>query len=100
MKTASLYNGMVTIETPKKVLFRIGVQHFVRNGKKEGNLWVVKNVIVGSQYINFGIAYSEAEKIFAQKEAIKEACQQQDEHDSWIRTNRFLCKRDGSNESE
>ena len=89
MKTASLYNGMVTIETPKKVLFRIGVQHFVRNGKKEGSLWVVKNVIVGSCYVNFGIAYSEAEKVFAQKEAIKDACEKQDEHDSWIRTNRF-----------
>lgn len=91
MKTASLYNGLVTIETPKKVLFRIGVQHFVRNGKKEGDLWVVKNVIVGSKYINFGIAYSEAEKIFAQKEEIKSACRKQDEHDLWISNNRFLC---------
>ena len=98
MKTASLYNGVVTIENPKKVLFRIGVQHFVRNGKKEGNLWVVKNVIVGSQYINFGIAYSEAEKIFAAQEEIKAACEKQDDFDSWIKTNRFLCKRDNENE--
>ena len=93
MKTASLYNGVVTIENPKKVLFRIGVQHFVRNGKKEGNLWVVKNVIYGGSYVSFGIAYSEAEKIFAQKEAIADACRVQDEHDSWILSNRFLCER-------
>jgi len=93
MKTASLYNGVVTIENPKKVLFRIGVQHFVRNGKKEGNLWVVKNVIVGSSYINFGIAYSEAEKILAQKEAIESACAEQDWQDDFVKTNRFLCDR-------
>ena len=91
MKTASLYNGMVTISNPKKALFSVHLHEFVRNGKKEGDLWVVKNLSFGVK--NFGIAYSEAEKILAAKEEIEKSCYAQDDFDSWIRTNRFLCER-------